>query len=127
MTPLQRKALLRLFLLTLLLGGGAFAVALSPLSSWYLPAFPVLLLSFALIYFLFAWGTLAAASGDEKSYLQRFLLMMGVKFLLLLLLMTVYLALTHPHRAPFVVTILILYILYSTITYTLLLRARKKT
>ena len=124
MTHLQKNLLLRLTLLTLVLGGTALLVVRSSWNRWYLPAFPLLLGLFYLAYLLFSLP-LVGALDDNKTFVRRFILLSGIKLILLLVILTVWLAVFHPPAIPFLVNILLLYFAYSLFSYLFILTRKK--
>ncbi len=119
-----RSLLIRLSLITLLFGAAGYFVKHSPLSAYYLPAFPLLLLIFAVVYFLFSALLLPPKPLPPKQFINRFILLTGFKFLFLLFVIIIWLLLNRDNAVIFLAYVLVLYFGFSIVAYSSILSGK---
>ncbi len=117
-----RQLFLHLSVLTLLYAVAGVVLKFSDsLSAYYLPAFPFLLLFFAFLYFLFSWSLLKARHISPKQFINRFILLTGIKFFTLLIIIVIWLLLHRQQSVLFLGYVLALYLGFSLTAYTVIL------
>jgi len=122
----NRQLLIRLFLVTLLFGAaGIFIKTSASYSSYYLPAFPLLLGIFVLIYFTFSWSLLKVRHISPRQFINRFILLTGIKFFTLLVVIILWLLIKRQESVIFLAYVLVLYFGYSLTAYSLILSKKK--
>lgn len=118
----NRQLLIRLSLVTLLFGAAGMFIKSSPVySSWYLPAFPLLLGIFVLLYFTFSWSLLKVRHSSPGQFINRFILLTGIKFFTLLVVIILWLLINRQRSVIFLAYVLALYFGYSLTTYSVIL------
>ncbi len=121
MSAPARALLIRLSLITLLFGAAGYYIDHSSLSAYYLPAFPLLLLIFVVVYFAFAAFLLPPKPLSPKQFINRFILLTGFKFLFLLFVIIAWLLLKRDNAVIFLGYVLVLYLGYSIVAYSSIL------
>ena len=121
MSAAVRNVLIRILLLTLLFGAAGIYLKHSPWSSYYLTAFPILLTLFATVYAAFSWALLSAVNISPSHFINRFVLLSGVKFFILLGVVIVWLFINRESSVTFLIYVFVLYSGYSLISYSTIL------
>ncbi len=121
MSAPARTLLIRLSVITLLFGAAGYYMKHSSLSAYYLPAFPLLLLIFVVIYFAFSALLLPPNPLPPKLFINRFILLTGLKFLFLLFVIIAWLLLKRDNAVIFLGYVLVLYLVFSIVAYSSIL------
>jgi hypothetical protein len=122
MNTATRQLILRLSVLTLLFAVAGVIIKFSDsFSAYYLPAFPYLLILFALLYFFFSWSLLKTRHISPKQFINRFILLTGIKFFMLLVIIVLWLLINRQQSALFLGYVLALYLGFSLTAYTMIL------
>jgi len=117
-----RQLFIRLSLVTLLFGAaGMFIRSSDSYSSYYLPAFPLLLGIFFLLYFSFSRALLKVRHISPGQFINRFILLTGIKFFVLLAVIIFWLLVNRQQSVIFLGYVLVLYFGYSLTAYSLIL------
>ena len=119
-----RPVFIRLSLLTLLFGGAGFYILHSRFAAWYLPAFPFLLLFFAVIFFTFSALLILAKQRPPREFINRFMLFTGIKFLTLLFAIVLWLFLGRDDPVIFLIYVLVLYLGFSIVSHLTILSGK---
>jgi len=94
-------------------------------SKLYLSVIPALIGFFLFLYLGFAFLLLRKKNDKTARFINRFILLTGIKFFLLFVFILLYLILVKTNNALFLVYVLVLYTGYSLVTYSSILSAKK--
>ena len=119
-----RKPLIRIGIMTL-----SFIIAAVVLhlgyAHFYLPVAPVMIVFFLLLYLGFVLLLLHKKDKKTVQFVNRFMLLTGIKFFLLFIFILFYLILVKTNNVLFLVYVLVMYTGYSLVTYSAILSAEK--
>ncbi len=110
-----KKYILHIFILSVILAGTGYLLFNTLLSEFYFNLFPFLILAFMIISILVHTCLVSTIHEKPKKFNSRFLLILGLKLLVYLLILTSYLLLSDKNQPlPFVSTFIFCYFLYTT-------------
>ncbi len=119
---LYRKPLINISITTLFLIVAAIILH-RRFSYLYLPVTPPLIGFFLFLYLGFSFLLLRKKKDKTARFINRFILLTGVKFFLLFVFILLYLILVKTNNALFLAYVLVLYTVYSLVTYSSILSA----
>ncbi len=123
--PSTQKPLIRIGIVTIFFIGAAFVLRLG-FPTFYIPVFPVLILFFLIIYLGFVFLLLRKEENHPPHFINRFLLLTGIKFFLIFFFILFYLIIFNTNSSLFLIYALILYTGYSLVTYSSILSKWKE-
>ena len=122
-----RKFTFNLFLLTLVLTTLGYGCFLFLIPDSYFPLFPVV------PFFLFAVTAtvhiylVRASENDARKFTSRYLGAMGVKLLIYILFLIVFLVLDTIHAIPFIISFLVCYVAFTLVEVIAILKHQKRS
>jgi len=108
-----KKIAIQLFILTILLTIAGFLVMKYILPEHYFTGYLFMPLLLFVITFSVHRYLIIASREDSKKFTYKFMGATGLKMFIYLVMMVIYLLLDKNHAVPFLVSFLILYVLYS--------------
>jgi uncharacterized membrane protein YozB (DUF420 family) len=113
MEPAVKKTLGGLLILSAILLAGGIAIFRTLIPMWYFPFFPWLVLTFLMVnagFFIFFYRSLKKSNNE---FIRGFMLSTGIKLMIYLLLVLIYVLVSPKTAVSFSVTLSILYIAYT--------------
>lgn len=121
-----KKFLFLELILTIFIGLLSLALFQTVLKNYYYPAFWLLLGVVSLLTGLFHYAIIHVNEKSSSKFSSRFMMATGLKMMLYLAFITSY-ALLNPHKAKvFLISFLILYLIYTVFEVLLIVRYFKK-
>lgn len=108
-----KKTLLGLFILSAMLYGAGIVLFRTVLATWQFGFFPFLILIFFLVNAGFFISFYRAVKRPDNQFVRGFLLSKGIKLMIYLSLVLIYILTTPKSAVPFAVTLSLLYIAFT--------------
>jgi hypothetical protein len=108
-----KKTIIGLVILSALLFGAGMMLFRTLLTSWYFGFFPFLVLIFFSVNAGFFVSFYRAVNKPDNQFIRGFLLSKGIKLVIYLFLVLIYVITTPKSAVPFAVTLSLLYIAYT--------------
>jgi hypothetical protein len=108
-----KKFILILLVLSLILLASGFSLFKLAFPEWYFPFFPLLVLIFMLVNSGFIFFFFRFLQRSSQEFIRGFVMSTGIKLLIYLVLILVYVLTTPKSAIPFSVTVSLLYIAYT--------------
>ena len=124
-----KKTILGLVILSAIVFGAGMMLFRTLLAQWYFGFFPFLVLIFFLVNAGFFMSFHRTVGQPDKQFIRGFMLSKGIKLIIYLVLVLIYILTTPESAVPFAVTLAVLYIVYTTYdlyTMTGLVRRKKE-
>jgi uncharacterized membrane protein YozB (DUF420 family) len=126
MIPGTRKFLFALIILSAALGITGILLFRFAFRGWYFAFFPVLILVFFLVNSGFLLYFFRHINQSDNQFIRGFMLSTGIKLMLYLILILVYVILFPRSAIPFTITVAILYIAYTAFDLYAMLSVLKR-
>ncbi len=119
--------IVRSLILTVIVGGVGAGLFSTILKTYYLNVFPFMLAGF-LILTVTVHGWLIKALLDKNTFKfgNKFLLSLGVKFLIYFTFVVIYMFSNRDNIVPFIIVFIFLYLIYTTFEVVSLVKTVKK-
>ena len=127
MQELPRKFVFNLFLLALILTATGYGIFLFLVPGAYFPLFPVVPLFLFTVTIIMHVYLVRASENDARKFTSRYLGAMGLKLLIYIVFMVVFLALATQHAVPFLVSFMVCYATFTLVEVIAILKHLKRT
>ena len=122
-----RKFVFNLFLLALILTATGYGIFLFLVPDAYFPLFPVVPLFLFTVTIIMHVYLVRASENDARKFTSRYLGAMGLKLLIYIVFMVVFLALATQHAVPFLVSFMVCYATFTLVEVIAILKHLKRT
>jgi hypothetical protein len=109
-----KKTLLGLVVLSAVLFGAGMLLFRTVLTTWYFGFFPFLLLIFFLVNAGFFISFYRTVNKPDNQFIRGFMLSKGIKLMIYLFLVLIYVITAPKSAVPFAITLSVLYIAYTS-------------
>ena len=120
------KFIIKLLLLTISIFLIAFFIFKFFLCMYYLNIFPYLLMFFAIITALFHYFLIKSSQHEIKKFINTFMIFTGIKLMLYILFILIFILLNKSSAVVFVMGFIILYVIYSIFEIISIVKYLKK-
>lgn len=109
----SRQFIVKILIFTLIIAGLSTALFLTILNIWYLSAYPYMIILIAAVTTIGHLLVVKASIQNSRRFATAFLASVTLKLMIYLTFILAYLLIDHSQVIPFVLTFIILYILFT--------------
>jgi hypothetical protein len=120
------KYFVNLFILALMLTAAGYGLFYFAVPGSYFPMFPVVPFFVLIVTLLVHVYLVKASKGDGRKFTSRYLGAMGLKILIYLIFIIVFLVLATRHAVPFLVSFLVCYAAFTLVEVIAILKFQKR-